>query len=72
MLVCVSNLSLCQQKVFTAVDGFLSGVGSGAVDESGYVTELLATVENSMALIGPQLKDKRTRLETWQTSKTTD
>lgn len=68
----VYNLLSCQQKVFTAVDGVLTDVGGGGDNDSDDVSELLATVENAVALIGPQLRDKRTRLETRQTGKTSD
>lgn len=56
------------EKLFTAVDGVLTDVGGGGTaEDSGEVSELLATVENAVALIGPQLRDNRTRLETRQT-----
>lgn len=52
------------QKLFTATETILS---PGPLDSSEDVSGLLGTVENSIMLIGPQLKDNRTKLETRET-----
>ncbi|XP_070787072.1 adhesion G protein-coupled receptor E5-like [Enoplosus armatus] len=52
------------EKLFTATVAILS---PGHVDSSDGVTRLLGVVENAIMLIGPQLKDNRTKLETTET-----
>ncbi|KAM3623828.1 uncharacterized protein V6R79_016022 [Siganus canaliculatus] len=52
------------EKLFTATVGIVS---QGPLENSGHVSELLSTVENAILLIGPQLKDSHTRLETTET-----
>lgn len=52
------------QKLFTAIEGILSTDG---VDSTEDVSGVLGTVEKAVALIGPQLKHSRTRLETTKT-----
>lgn len=48
------------QKLFTETDAMLSP-GTPNIDES--VSGLLTTVEKSILFIGPQLKDKHTKME---------
>lgn len=50
-----------EQKLFTATADVLS---PGQLDSGEDVTELLSTVEDSIRLIGPQLKANRTRRDT--------
>ncbi|KAL3067192.1 hypothetical protein OYC64_017013 [Pagothenia borchgrevinki] len=52
------------EKLFTAVESILS---PGQLNSSEDVSGLLSTVENAIMLIGPQLKDKHTRMETTET-----
>ncbi|XP_033976240.1 adhesion G protein-coupled receptor E5 [Trematomus bernacchii] len=52
------------EKLFTAVESILS---PGQLNSSEDVSGLLSTVENAIMLIGPQLKDKQTRMETTET-----
>lgn len=49
------------QKLLTATDAILS---PGLVENSKHVSGLLSTMENSIMLIGPQLKHNRSRIET--------
>ncbi|KAL4648744.1 adhesion G protein-coupled receptor E1-like [Arapaima gigas] len=49
------------EKVLTAGDGVLSGE---PLENSGQVSQLLSSMENAIRLIGPQLKEPRTRKET--------
>ncbi|TDH15987.1 hypothetical protein EPR50_G00014670 [Perca flavescens] len=52
------------EKIFTATDAILS---PGQLHSSEDVSGLLSTVENAIMLIGPQLKDNRTEIETSET-----
>lgn len=52
------------EKLFTATDTILS---PGPLERGDDVSGLLGTVENAVMLIGPQLKDKRTKIETKET-----
>ncbi|KAM6940392.1 adhesion G protein-coupled receptor E5-like [Xenentodon cancila] len=52
------------EKLFTATVSILS---PGPLDSSGSVSGLLGTVEDSILLIGPQLKGNATKLETTET-----
>ncbi|XP_078134496.1 adhesion G protein-coupled receptor E5 isoform X2 [Sander vitreus] len=52
------------KKLFTATKAILS---PGQLDSSEDVSGLLSTVENAIMLIGPQLKDNRTKIQTSET-----
>ncbi|XP_069570704.1 adhesion G protein-coupled receptor E5 [Brachyistius frenatus] len=52
------------ENLLTATDGILS---PGLLESSEGVSELLTTVENSILLIGPQLKRDRTTIDTAET-----
>ncbi|KAM4584399.1 adhesion G protein-coupled receptor E5 isoform 2-T2 [Odontesthes bonariensis] len=52
------------EKLLTATDSILS---PGPLDNSEGVSGLLSTVENSILLIGPQLKGNRTKIESAET-----
>ncbi|XP_031145049.1 adhesion G protein-coupled receptor E5 [Sander lucioperca] len=52
------------EKLFTATEAILS---PGQLDSSEDVSGLLSTVENAIMLIGPQLKDNRTKIQTSET-----
>lgn len=52
------------QKLFTATDAILS---PGLMENSKHVSGLLSTLENSIMLIGPQLKHNSSKIETTET-----
>lgn len=52
------------EKLFTATEEILS---PGQLESSDGVSELLGTMENSILLIGPQLKRNHTKIETTET-----
>ncbi|GAA6220141.1 CD97 antigen-like [Lates japonicus] len=59
-----ANGEVLLEKLFTATVSVLS---PGPLDNSDHVSKLLSTVENSIMLIGPQLKANRTKIETTET-----
>lgn len=64
ILISSSRVLQLGQKLFTATDALFS---PGHLDSSVDVSGLLSTVENSIKLIGPQLKNNRTKIETHET-----
>lgn len=64
ILICPSCVLQLGQKLFTATEAILS---PGPLNSSDDVTLLLGTVENAIMLIGPQLKESRTKLNTTDT-----
>ncbi|XP_026159236.1 CD97 antigen [Mastacembelus armatus] len=59
-----ANGEVLLEKLFTATEAILS---PGLLNNDEHVTGLLDTVETSIMLIGPQLKDNRTKIETNET-----
>lgn len=64
VLISPSCIMQLEQKLFTATETILS---SGHLSTSEDVSTLLDTVENSVMLIGPQLKHNYTNLDTTKT-----